>query len=242
MNEQQVQRLATALKWGLGLVAAAIIAPLVFLAIQGLIGLAIAGILGLAIVNGAPWFSMKFANWKLRAIKHEARTNPVETLQNELVKKREALAQFADSITAFATEVGNFTTKVEQFKREHPEQAAVFEQQLAGMKDLLEARRRRYKEADRAVDQFEAEISRASALWDMSQAAQKMNRVAGKQAEDVFAQIKRDTALDSVQTSLNRAFAELETSLLIESQPGAPLLEPAVTINGHVLAHKEIAR
>ena len=38
MNDDKKQRLATAVKWGIGLLAAAIIAPVVFLAVQGLIG------------------------------------------------------------------------------------------------------------------------------------------------------------------------------------------------------------
>ena len=38
MNEDKKQRLATAVKWGIGLLAAALIAPAVFLAVQGLMG------------------------------------------------------------------------------------------------------------------------------------------------------------------------------------------------------------
>ena len=62
-------RLSSAVKWGLGIAAAVLISPVIFLAVQGLIGLALAGIVGLAIINFAPVLGMKFANWKLKAIK-----------------------------------------------------------------------------------------------------------------------------------------------------------------------------
>lgn len=72
MNMQELtlkkERIASIGKWALALIAAAVISPLVFLAIKGLIGLIIAGVLGLTIVNLSPWLSMKFANWKLKGM------------------------------------------------------------------------------------------------------------------------------------------------------------------------------
>jgi hypothetical protein len=65
-----------------------VVAPVVFLAVKGIVGLAIAGTLGIAINAAAPVLSMKLANWRLRALKHEAKTNPIETLQNIALKKQ----------------------------------------------------------------------------------------------------------------------------------------------------------
>ncbi|CAE6788101.1 hypothetical protein R69658_04381 [Paraburkholderia aspalathi] len=48
----------------------------------------------------------------------------------------------------------------------------------------------------------------------MSQSAQRMNKIAGMQSSDTFAQIKTDAALDSVMNSVNKAFSEMETSLM----------------------------
>ena len=47
------------------------------------IGLVIAAIVGLAIVMFTPVVAIKFANWRLQAIKAESRANPIETLQNQ---------------------------------------------------------------------------------------------------------------------------------------------------------------
>lgn len=240
IDDVKKARLAIGLKWGLGLAAAVVISPIVFLAVKGLVGLALAATIGLAMVNFAPVLSMKFANWKLRGIKHEARTNPVETLQNQLVDRRKQLSAFRASITEFNAAVKGFEGKVTMFKRQQPDQADRFEKQLKGMQDLLVLRERRYREADAELDKFEGAIERASALWDMSLEAQRMNKLAGQQDAGAFDRIKTDVAFDSVESSLNRAFAELETSLLDE----APALthSPTDVIEMQPIGVKETTR
>ena len=51
-------------------------------------------------------------------------------------------------------------------------------------------------------------------MWDMSQAAQRMNKVAGQQSGDTFEQIKTEASIDSVMKSVNMAFSQMETALL----------------------------
>ncbi len=201
--ETRKRRLGTGIKWGLGLAAALVISPVIFLVVKGLVGLAIAGVVGAAIINFAPVVAMKFANWKLAGIKHEARTNPIETLQNQLADRRRQLGAFMASITDFSAAVKGFESKVTRFKAEQPEEAPRFEQQLKGMQALLSLRQQRYREADAELDKFESAIRRASALWDMSLEAAKMNRLAGAQDAGVFEQIKTDVAFDAVESGLN---------------------------------------
>lgn len=218
-NEQRRQKIATVVKWGLGIAAAVVISPVIFLAVKGLIGLAIAGVIGLGIIHFAPVIAMKFANWKVKAIVHEARENPIETLLNQLKDKQDALTRFKDSITTFRTQVSNFEEKVVGFKAQYPEEAPKFEGQLQGMKKLLTFRQDKYKIAKKEVEGFGMAIDRARALWDMSQEAQKMNKYATLQTGDPFEQIKTDVALESVITSVNTAFSELETALMDSDEP-----------------------
>jgi hypothetical protein len=214
----RVANLSSRVKWALGLAAALVVSPIIFLVVKGMVGLALAALIGLAVINFAPVLSLKFANWKLRGLKHEAATNPVETLQNQLVDKRAALAQFARSITDFKTEVANFGDKVEVFKRQQPQNAERFVAQHAGMVLLLRRREQRYRQADQELDMLEQKIEQASSLWDMAMAAQRMNKLAGVDPGQQFDKILQDVAFDSVQSNVNRAFAELETSLLEEPQ------------------------
>lgn len=212
--EQRKLRIKKFASVGLIALAALVVSPLIFFVIKGLVGLVLAAVIGLSIVTFTPVIAMKFANWRLQAIKAESRTNPIETLQNQYIEKRAALGKFLDSISAFSTEVKNFENKVEEFNRKFPNEAARFQEQLDAMKKLLEFRKSRFKQAKAELDQFDNAIQRAEAMWNMSQAAQEMNKLAGMQTGDPFEKIKQDAAIDSVYSSMNKAFADLETALL----------------------------
>lgn len=226
-------RWAAGAKWALAAGAVLVVSPIVFLLVKGLVGLIVAGVLGMAIVNFAPVLAMKFANWKVKAIRAEAAANPVETLLNVFHQRERALGEFARSITAFRAEVAGFGDKVETFAAQFPQDAEKFRAQLAGMKRVLEVRETRYRQAKKELEVFDKEIARANAIWQMSQAAQRLNLAAGLDTGDVYERIKTETAVESVQASLNKAFSDLETALLDE--PQQPLVIP---VNATV---KEIA-
>jgi hypothetical protein len=225
---------AKALKWGLGLTAAVLISPVIFLAVKGIIGLGLALVVGLVLINGAPVLAMKAANLKLKGIRHEASRNPVETLQHEWQAQREALTKFKESITTFRTEVANFASQVEGFAVSFPADAPKFAEQQRQMERLLQVREARYKGVKDELEKFQLEINRAEAIWKMSQAAQRLNKAAGMNEDDFLARIKTETAIDAVQTSLNRAFAELETSLMDET-PVIGLSASELGLTAHVI-------
>ncbi|WP_249744579.1 hypothetical protein [Burkholderia pyrrocinia] len=202
------------IKWGIVALCIAVGAPVALLLLKGIVGLAVAGLLGLFAINFAPVIAMKLANAKVKAVVSEAQTNPIETLINQLAEKRQASERFADSITAFRTEVKNFENKTATFEKQYPDDAPRFRAQLDTMRQLLAYRESRYKQVQDELKNFALAIDRAKAMWEMSQAAQQMNKLAGRQPIDTFEQIKTDAAVDSVMRSVNKAFSEMETSLL----------------------------
>ncbi len=217
-DQKRRQRIETVVKVvGLAVVGF-IVAPFIFVAIKGLIGLAIAGTIGLAGIYATPWIAAKFANWRLKLIKAEAMKNPIETLQNDYSRRQEALGQFLESIKKFAAEVMTFKDKLVTFSKQYPDEADKFKDNLLKMNQLLQLRQAKYKDAKENLADYELEIQKASAIWDMGQAAAQMNKAAGMSQDDFFAKIAVETALDSVQKNLNTAFAELETSLLDEDK------------------------
>lgn len=203
---------------GLG-VAGFLVAPVVFLAIKGLIGLIIAGGIGLGIVFFTPVIASKMANWRLQAIKAEAAKNPVETLQNEYKRRAEDLHGFNEKLRTFIAKVSSFADKVKAYKSKYPDEASDFESQLRNMRALLDLRKQKFLEAQQNLAQFSGAIERAKDKWDMSQAALAMALAAGQTEQEFFAKIQVETALDSVQQSLNTAFADLELSLIEEDKP-----------------------
>jgi len=238
--EARKEKIATAVKWGLGLLAALVVSPIIFMVVKGLVGLAVAGVVGLALINFAPVVAMKFANWKLKAIKGEAARNPVETMQNVYQEKEAALAAFLRRIEDFAAEVANFADKLDGFKSEFPADAGKFEATLASMKRLLGVRRQRYTESKAMLASFAGEIRKAEAIWKMGLAAQAMTRAAGMTEDDFMQRLKAETAIDAVQSSLNRAMAELETSLMDEA-PDALEHHPSNVIEMPIPAAKVAA-
>ena len=216
-TDQRKARIASLSKWGLGLVGAVLIAPFVFLAVKGIVGLAMALIVGLGIIHGAPVLGMKFANWKLKAIKFEASRNPVETMQAVLMEKQSAVSTFADRVTDFGTEVKNFATKLDGFRVQFPTEAPKFEETLSQMQKLLQIRQERLQEARSELRLFEGEIRKVDAIWKMSLAANQMHRSAGMTEDSIMQRIKTETAIDSVQASLNRSLAQLESALAQET-------------------------
>lgn len=222
--ESKRKRIETVVKILAFLVVGFIVAPFIFISIQGLIGLIAASAISFVAINFIPWFGAKVANWRLKAIKHEAAQNPIETLQNDYNSRIGALQAFRTSIRDFAGEVGTFKDKLVDFKKQYPNEAAKFDEQYNQMVTLLELRKSKYQEAKGNLSLYEGEIGKATAIWEMAQAAAKMNKAAGVDADEFFAKIQVETALDSVQKSLNSAFADLEISLLDENGKKAEMV------------------
>jgi predicted metal-dependent hydrolase len=235
-NNNSGGRKVTVIKWAIIAAGVAIAAPAALLVLKGLVALLTAAVVGLGAIYLAPVVAMKFANQKVKMIVQEAQANPIETLINQLADKRRDAQRFADSITDFRTEVKNFEVKTVAFAKQYPEDAPRFQSQLDTMKQLLAFRESRYKQVQDELTKFANAIDRAKAMWEMSQAAQQMNKIAGRQASDTFEQIKTDAAVDSVMRSVNKAFSEMETSLLDnpevkQAQAAAGAINPQATLD-----------
>lgn len=223
--DPQHQRLATALKWGIGLLGAAIIAPVIFFAVKGLIGLAIAGIVGLTIVNFAPVVGMKLATWKLKLIEADAEDNPIETMQALYVDKTRELQEADQNIVDFEAEIGNFEDQVGELKRQYPTEAAAYDTLSNRLHESLVDLKEKQTDSRRDLADFNAKIKKAQAIFKVSLAAQRVTRLSKSAESQVFAQIREQVAFDSVRTQLNRSFASLNLSLArrIDAKAALPL-------------------
>lgn len=212
--EQRKQRTETVLKvLGVGVIGF-LVAPFILQTIGGIVGLVVAAGLGFVGINFARVFSMTVANWRLKAIKAEAMRNPCETLQNEYVKKENALKDYKTNITKFAAQVMAFADQVKGYVKEGLEDAQTYVEQLEKMKQLLQIRKEKYQQAQDMLAQFAETIARTEKKWKMAVAAQAMSEAAGELAGDTFDKICIETALDSVQTKLNESFADLDIALM----------------------------
>lgn len=238
LKRVKIERLA---KIGALCLAGFLIAPIILATIKGIIGLIIAGVITLAAVNLAPWYCAKVANWRIMALKHEAAKNPIPTLENEYIARASKLDQFKDSLENFKAAVKAFYSKLNDVKKRFPEEAQQFEDNYAKLKQLEDLRSRKYLDARQSLADFRASIDKAQIIWDLGQEAKKTSDAAGIGDEDILADIKTKTAIDSVQRSLDTAFADLEISLLEEgAAPKAAIADGLQTDTNKQTERKKI--
>jgi hypothetical protein len=213
------RRIAAGVKWALAFGAAAVVSPVVFLAVKGLMGLGLALLLGLAIVNLAPVLSMKFANWKLRALKHEAARNPIETLQNQQSEKERDLKSEAEKISQFDAAVETFRAQLMAEAQEHPEAAATGVPTLRQMERLLAFRRLKYKRAAEDVKARRKKVELAQSRYRVALLAQEVTKAAGETEGTVLDKILEDLAFNAIDETVNLSMASLRTAIMVEEIP-----------------------
>lgn len=220
MDKQRIERWA---KIAIGLVAAVVISPFVFLAVKGIVGLALALLVGSFCIAMAPVVAMKFANWRVKGIKAEAQENPIETLENLLIAKRAAFSTLRAKVEKSVAARDTFKQKCDAFRSRWPARAGEFDQQynvLAGkVKEQLTA----LTEAQATIKKGEDKLEEMKAWWEMSQALNEANQAASLDIGDVYAQMKADTAVDAVISSVNQAFSQLEVAAALNTN--VPALE-----------------
>lgn len=216
-------------KFAMVALAVLIISPIIFMIVKGIVGLIIAGLVGLIAVNAAPVISMKLANWKVKGIVSEAKENPIETMQNLLVAKKNAFMTFKRDVENATAGYKTFERKIEEFSKQYPQRAKEFMVQLEAMEKLVTQKQQALLQAQAAIKEGDNKLTEMKAFWDMSQIAQEANKSAGMNTGDIFEALKLETSCSAVFDSMNRAFAEME----VASQLSTPQLEnnPAPTLN-----------
>ena len=248
--DQRAQRTGTILKWVAFAVVGFVVSPFIMGAIQGMLGLLVAGAVCFVTWTFLPNFERKMANWRLKALKAEAAANPVETLQNNyqhaaeaLEKKKQGLIDFKSGVRAYADQVG-------EFKRRWPQDGPKYDAILARLQATAVTFEAKYRESVKNLADFQMEIEKAEAEWNLGNAAAKAQGIAMTQG-DFDDMISTKTALGSVQLNLDRALSDLDTidltiSLPDGTKPALPEasgsvidvdVEPAEKVKGRRIAH-----
>jgi len=204
-------------RFGLGAVCVMVfglLAPFLFMAVGGLVAAILFVLIGGASMALAPAMSMKFANWRIKAIQAEARRRPIETMTAILIRRQKDLGKLHVKIDKYEAAVQLFRSKVASLKRQYPDEQKVFEEQLEGMETLLKLRRARARDAKMQLEIFEAEIQKQKARYEVAMAALQVERQS-KNVDDqeVFDKIKINESLDAVELAVGQSFAQLSSAL-----------------------------
>lgn len=190
-----------------------VVAPVIYFAITGLVGLIVAAVVGLVAVNLLPVVAMKFANWKLKAIKAEASENPIETMQKVVDEREAEHKHFGDKLELEQAGIDTFANKVVTFKAKYPQDAPKFEEQLAARRESIRLKRLKYIELGKSIQVAKGQIERAQAIWDMSNLALASEAADRATTLNTYQRIRTEVAMDSVINRMNLSFADMQRAM-----------------------------
>ena len=213
--------------------ALAAFAPVVWLAAAGGAGLVVLGLmlmLAFGAIQALPLAAQKLENRLLSARKAEARRNPIEQLQNELLRRADRLKVFRRALVAVGGQIESITQMIAE--RQHRDPAHVMAQQQRGLQRLVqfqEINLRRLNNAEQALAEFKATIERKESEWRIALAIEEATAALDPDAaEGLLQDLLADTALRSVQERFNAVFAELDVQMCgadapVRQLPGDPV-------------------
>lgn len=236
MNEIQTQVNATKLNWlraltaVVGVAALAVFAPVVWLAASGGVGLLLLGAIlgvGLAAVQTLPLLGQKLENALLSARKAEARRNPIEQLQNEVLRRAERLRSFRKALVTVGGQIESIRQMIEnsQTKFSGPVLARQ-ERALEKLEQFHNINIARLNQAQAALQEFKNTVEQKQSEWQIALAIDDANRALDPNtADNLIQDLLADTALRTVQDRFNNVFAELDVQMSSMDGPTRSLLD-----------------
>ena len=198
--------------------ALALLAPFVWHAVSaglGLLALAALGLAGVATVQALPLALQKLENRLLALRKAEARANPIEQLQNDVLRREERLHTFRQALVAIETR-----------RRADPAQALDHQARaLERMKQFQDLNLQRLRAAQDALDEFRQQVQQKVFEWEFYVAGKQVLEVLNpSELGELLDSLLSDEALRAVQQRFNEVFAELDVDLRAADSPARPLL------------------
>lgn len=230
--DPRARRWGIAAKYAALLVVGFVVAPYVFTAITGLVGLIAAGV-----ILGVTWMVLPAAesfaaNMRIKLIKHEASKNPIESLEQEYLRRTQMLNERKVKIETLAAKTAGFGTKLKQFKRDYPSEASTYQEIYDKMVLLLDRSRDQWVLGEQKLVEFNHEIDKAKAKWDMALAAADLRQDAGQVEQEFFAKLRVECSFDTIELGMNSAFAQLDTLLMESEAVQSPAAAPKAIENG----------
>ncbi len=208
----------------------AIAAPVLWMAVTGGLGLIALGFLGaagFAMVQAMPLLGQKLENRLLAARKAEARRNPIEQLQNEVVRRAERLRAFHKALVTVGGQIESIKEMLEE--RRHKDPSHVLDRQEHALQRLQQFQRAnlmRLGQAQSALEEFRSTVERKESEWRIALAIGDANELMDPRATDnLVHELLADTALRSVQERFNAVFSELDVQMSSMGGPTRTLLE-----------------
>lgn len=204
-------KLATFLKWTAGLGVAAILAPVLVLAVKGVVSAIIALALGTLAIKFAPAFGTIASNYAMKLLRWDARKNPIETRWNIYKENVENAKKYEGELLEFNGGVEQYESQVADMVAKYPKEAFKYQKHLEAMKVLRDKRYNALAKTVKKLEEYKEETIKLSTIWDMSQHAKNMEAKAGLISEkDAILQIREFEANSSVFQAMSDSFAQVD--------------------------------
>lgn len=198
-----------------GVVLLAVALPVIYfawLSALGLIGIGLTAVIGIAAVRALPYLGQKWENKLLSMRMGEARANPIEQIQNNVLRKASQLNAFKGGLTQIGGQISTLeSTLKEQKKRDPEEDFAEQDAALAKMKQFYRAKQGSYATAYAALEDYKKAVERAKFKYNFGTSAQGIAQAMNSQdAKTLVENMLADEAFKAVDQRYNTAFAALD--------------------------------
>jgi hypothetical protein len=196
----------------------ALSAPLIWTAVSAGIGLlALAAIVGVGIVGKLflPLGLQRLENRLLHLRKAEAMRNPIEQLQNEVIRRADRLVIFRNALVKVGGQIESIQQMIEDGQEKFSGTVlARQERALERLQQFHSLNIARLNQAQEALQDFKNAVKLKESQFTISLAIEDATRALDPNMSETLVQdLLADTALRAVQDRFNNVFAELDVQL-----------------------------
>ena len=193
----------------------------------GMLALAAMSAVAVLVFHSIPLGLQKLENRLLQLRKDEARRNPIEQLQNELLRRAGKLKSFQQALTTVGAQIASISQMLEERKHKDPAHTLLRQEQaLLRLQQFHHLNLGRLRSAQLALEEFRFTIERKESEWRISLAIDDATGLLDPNASDnLMHELLTDTALRSVQERFNAVFAELDVQMISQDAPTRNMLQ-----------------
>lgn len=200
----------------LTLVAAA---PLIAIAAGAAVNLGVIAVTGAFLWGlwmARPALSLWWKNRVLKMLKAEARSNPIETLQNEYLGRKGKFEEARQRLVHLKGTRDSLREKLEAFQEKHGVTDESLQKMFDGLSRLIDQLERNLTLAGQKLEEFrrnmELQADRYKIAMETGALAEELRQASGD--NDPMQQFLHNEAIDAIRTEFNRSMAQIDDLLL----------------------------
>jgi hypothetical protein len=203
--------------------------PVVWAAVSaglGLVALAVMAAGGVVLFQAIPWGMQRLENRLLKMRKAEAHANPIEQLENDVMRRAARLKSFRGALATVGGQIETIQEMIEA--RRYSDPGHVLERQqraLQRLTDFYSANLDRLDQAQSTLEQFRSTVAQKKSEWEIAVAINDASQLLDPDSADYLIQdLLTDEALRTVQGRFNTVFAELDIQMRRDDAPTRTLV------------------